>query len=347
MRFHKDMNSMPPYRPGKRLPGSIKLSSNENSLGSSPRALMALRQCTDKTHIYPPVVSEQLQAGIAEWRGVKSNQVICGNGSDEIFTLCAAATVEKGTNAVGSQHSFSQYRFATQLFGGEFRALPTCKLAYDPEAMVSALDAQTRVVFLCSPNNPTGKLIPARQLRWALERIPEDVLVVLDQAYGEYVDDPDFLDGARLISEYPHLIVTGTFSKIFGLAALRIGYGLASENIIRQLHRLKSPFNVNGLAQYVALAALSDSAFVEKSRKMTAVSKFLFYDGLKKRGMEFCKTQGNFICIRNPEGKNLAEILQKHNITVRSLESFGLPEYIRITLSTRKTTEKILNILDT
>ena len=343
MRFPKDFDSIQHYSPGRKSPGSVKLSSNENPLGGSPRALEALKQA--ELHVYPPVVSEDLREGIAEWRAVKPEQVICGNGSDEIFTLCAAATIEGGTNALGSQHSFSQYQFATALFGGEFRSLPTRKLAYDLEAIVSAIDAQTRLIFLCSPNNPTGKIIPAEELHWALNAIPQDILVVLDQAYGEYVDDPTFPDGAGLLSEYPNLLVTGSFSKIFGLAALRIGYGLASEKVIRQLHRLKSPFNVNGPAMRAATAALSDSAFINQSRKLNATSKAMLYEGLKKLNLEFCESQGNFVCIRNPADQKLDEFLQKYNITVRNLTSFGLSEYIRLTIPTRRITERILNIL--
>lgn len=329
------------------MAGYIKLSSNENPLGTSPRVQEALCQAASEAHLYPPVVSEELRQNIAKCRGTKPGQVICGRGSNEIFSLCAAAVIEKGRNAIGSQHSFSQYQFATLLFGGEYRALPTRGLAFDLEAMVAAIDADTRLLFLCSPNNPSGKIIPAAELQWALEKIPENIMVLIDQAYGEYVDDSAFPDGSKLIDKHPNLIVTGTLSKLFGLAAFRVGYGLASEDIIRQLHRLKSPFSMTRASQQAALAALSDTGFVEHSLRAHAESKALLYKGLRARGLEFCETQGNFICLRNPAGLNLAGLFEKHRIIVRKLDSWGLPDYIRITIPPRAIAEKILDILDT
>ena len=327
------------------MPGAIKLSSNENPHGASPLALQALRECMNEVNIYPSTTSDELRQGIAKLRGLDTQQVICGSGSNEIFTLCAAGLIEEGTNAIGSQYTFSQYQYATELFGGQFRAQPARDFSYDVEAIVAAIDQKTRLVFLCSPNNPTGKIIPEDQLRWALNNIPPQVLVVLDQAYGEYADNSSFIDGAQLIAEYPHLLVTGTFSKVYGLAALRVGYGLAAAGIIRQLFRMKPPFNVNGLAQRAALAALSDSTFVKKSVETNAASKALLYQGLTELQLEFLRSEANYICIKNPRDSDLLVFLHNHGITIRSLKSFGLPEYVRITIPNREITQKILDLL--
>ncbi len=356
MNFCKNVDTLREYSPGRSRPGYMKLSSNENPLGSSPAARKILTENLSNLNVYPHVVPEELRQGIADWRGVRGSQVICANGSGEIFHLCAAAVIEPGKNAVGSRHSFSLYSFATGLFGGTYRAVPprisASAIAHDIEGIAAAVDNNTRLIFLCSPNNPTGAVIPEEKLRWLLGQTPEDVLVVLDQAYGEYADTtasfdvPAFFDGAALISEYPNLLVSGTFSKIFGLASLRVGYGLASEEIIRRLHRLKLPFNTNGPAQQAALAALSDNTFLTLSRETNRASRALLCAGLTQSGIEFCEPHGNFICMKNPSGRNIARLMERNGIIIRELDSFGLPDFVRITIPAEAAAQKIIAILE-
>jgi histidinol-phosphate aminotransferase len=346
MKWRIALEQIDDYHPGKSFPGSVKLSSNENPLGSSPLALAAAKNAADHASVYPPVLPADLSAALAARRGLASDQVIIGNGSDEVFTLAAAALIEPGCNAVGSQHTFSQYEFATRLFGGEFRAAPMNDLHYDLDAIAAAVDGDTKIVFLCTPNNPTGRIISQGDLKSFIARIPRDVLIIIDQAYGEYMDDRETGDAVRLIAEFDNLMVTGTYSKLYGLAAMRIGYGLASPDIISTLLKVKSPFNNNGPALAAAQAALDDFDFVERTLTFNAESKRRFSAALDKNGVSYLESQANFLCVetKGPAG-DAVSALQQQGITVRDLSSFGLPGHVRITLGEPELMERIADIL--
>lgn len=348
MKWKKDLYQIPPYHPGKKISGSVKLSSNENPLGPSPMALKAMREVLDSVHIYPPVLSQKLCDTVAHWRGCRPEEIIFGNGSDEIFTMVGACLLGPGTNAVGSENTFSQYEFATRLFGAEFRAAPTHNYQYDLTAMLSLVDSSTSVVFLCSPNNPTGMIIPEKQLKSFLEAVPDDVLVVVDQAYREYAETNQYPETLNLLKKHPNLLITGTFSKIFGLAALRIGYGIARPEVVQMLLRVKSPFNTSSLAQAAAMAAVQDREFIERSiefnRESREISSRLFSDA----GIGFFPSESNFLCVRSPSLNAAADVqrLQERGITVRDLSSFGMPEYMRITFSEPARMKHIVEILE-
>ncbi len=347
MKWRNALSGINDYHPGKKRPGNIKLSSNENPLGPSPLAIVAVQRQASQVAVYPSMVSAELNEAIASWRGVQADQVIAGNGSDEVFSFCAAALIEEGTNAVGSRHSFSQYEFSTSLFGGEYRAVEMNDLHFDLTAIAGAIDKDTRIVFLCSPNNPTGRIIPAADLRNFVETTRDDILIVIDQAYREYADSAEYLDAATLIGKHKNVLVTGTFSKLFGLAALRIGYGLADRNIIKQLLKVKSPFNINSSAQAGAIAAINDRDFAEQSLELNRSSRKRFSRELSRRNIGYLETQGNFICVKSPTGNaaEAAALLESRGISVRDLCSFGMPEYLRITLAEPELMARIAEIL--
>ncbi len=334
MKWRSQILGIADYRPGKKKNGTIKLSSNENPCGPSPAAIRAMERHSRDVHLYPPMVSDELNSAIARWRGVESNQVICGNGSDELFSLCVASIISPGTNALVSEHSFSQYEFSTRLFGGNYIRIPMKNYEFDLDAILAAANEHTGIVFLCSPNNPTGRIIPQLRLRDFLGKIPGNIMVVMDQAYREYAESKDFLDAAELLPEFPNLVVTGTFSKLFGLAALRIGYALASPEIIRTLLKTKSPFNNSSIAQQAALAALDDHSFVTQSLANNRESRDYMYRALDDAAVEYFKTEANFICVKSPTGcgAELCAALDSAGITVRDLSSFNMPAYARITL---------------
>ncbi|AHC15089.1 histidinol-phosphate transaminase [Salinispira pacifica] len=347
MKWKKDLYQIPPYHPGKKMPGSIKLSSNENPLGPSPKALEAMRGALDSVHIYPPVVSSQLCETVADWRGCAADEIIFGNGSDEVFTMVGATLLGPGRNAVGSENTFSQYEFAARMFGAEYRAAPTRNYQYDLQAMLSLIDSSTSVVFLCSPNNPTGMIIPEPELREFLAAVPKDILVIIDQAYREYAESEKYPETLDLLKEHPNLLITGTFSKIFGLAALRIGYGIARPEVIHMLLRVKSPFNNSSLAQSAAIAAVRDNEFITRSIEFNRNSREYSSKLFSEAGLEFFPSESNFLCVRSPSSDAAGDVrrLQEHGITVRDLHSFGMKEYMRITFSEPARMKQIADIL--
>jgi histidinol-phosphate aminotransferase len=247
-----------PYVPGERIPGGIKLASNENPFGPSPFAVEAITGVLDDLHFYPDGGMTRLRAALAHRWDVSPDMVIVGNGSDEILVMIAGAVIEPGTNAITAVHTFSQYTFTAQIFGADVRAAPMREGRFDLDAMADRIDDQTRIVYLCSPNNPTGTIIASGELSAFLERIPSHVLVVVDEAYGEYVTSPDYPDTIAMIEGGANLIRLRTFSKIYGLAALRVGYGIARSDIIGAVSRLRQPFNVGTIGQVAAAAALED-----------------------------------------------------------------------------------------
>lgn len=347
MKWRSVLAKISDYHPGKRRIGSIKLSSNENPLGPSPAALEAITRHAGEVSVYPPVVPAEFTSHLAAWRHVAADNVIAGNGSDEIFNLAASTLMEPGLNSVGSDHSFSQYEFSTTLFGGEYRKAPMKDLHFDLDAMLSLIDANTRMVFICNPNNPTGRMIGTAELERFIAAVPADIMIVVDQAYREYADPGVFPDAAALIGKYPNLLVTGTFSKIFGLAALRIGYGLAAPAVIARMFKVKSPFNNSNLAVEAAKAALDDSDFLRQSIELNRLSRRTFCDALDRKGVSYLESQANFLCVKSPVGKAAPAVdaLENAGITVRDLSSFGLEDYLRITLAEPELMLRIAEIL--
>lgn len=343
----KNLEGMIPYKPGILKEGALKLSSNENRLGPSPKAMEAAADALKGVHIYPEGSCSRLRGALSSYWGISRDSFIVGNGSDELMTLIAAAYIGEGDNAVTAENTFSEYTFATILYSGEIRKAPLGNGTYSPGDILDLIDSRTKVIYFCNPNNPTGTYVNHKALENLLEKIPGDVLFVLDEAYADYSDAPDFPDWKKLLARFENLLILRTFSKIYGLAALRVGYGIARENVINEILVTKQPFNVNTPAQRAAEAALSDTSFYEKSRAMNGTGKKYLYGELDRLGLEFYKTQANFICINvKRDSKILFEEMMDRGVTIRPLTSFGLNEWIRITIGTEEDNRLVMGILE-
>jgi len=347
MKLKANIAAMEAYIPGKTVPGAVKLSSNENPLGPSPKAIYAIREALDGVHRYPDGAATALKTALTKQWGVAPDSIIAANGSDEVFALLAAAWINPGENAVSTRETFSQYRYAVHLFGAEIRELPLVDGRFNLDGMLQAIDKNTRLIFLCNPNNPTGTYHSHDEIEDFLGRVPQDVIVILDEAYAEFSDQPDFPDSKALLQKYPHLVVTRTFSKLYGLAGLRVGYAVGNPEIISGADRASMPFNVNNLAQTAALAALGDEKHRKTTLDLVQTEKAFLYTELKLRNIFHYPTQANFICFRlDTLIADLWTPIAGRGIALRDLKSFGLPQMARYTFGTRKNNIRLLEILD-
>lgn len=339
--------SIPPYVPGKPiaevkrelgLTKAIKLASNENALGPSPLAMAAIRRSILGAHIYPESSAPDLRLKIADKYGLEASNVILGNGSDEIMQMLAHVFLGPDDEAIIAENSFSMYRIVTKLFGARPVFVPLSNYRLDLEATYSAVNDRTRIIFLASPNSPTGTTISCNELDTFLDRIKtRNLVVVYDEAYAEYVNDRNAADGLHYIKGSPALIVLRTFSKIYGLAGLRVGYGLAQAWLIDLLNRVRAPFNVNLLAQAAGIAALDDTEHLERSRNMNLEGMNYLSEELRKLGFEVIPSQANFLTFSPTVDAGLIyEELLKKGMIVRRLTSFGMSGHIRVTIGTLK-----------
>ena len=347
MKLKPNIAAMEAYVPGRSILGAVKLSSNENPMGPSPLAIEAIRDVLNGVHRYPDGTSTALRRALAErWNRFPENVVIA-NGSDEVFTLLTAAWLSPGENAVGARQTFSQYRHAVSLFGGKMREVDLSEGRCDLDAMAAAVDGKTRMVFICNPNNPTGTYRTHDEIAGFLHHLPEGVIVVLDEAYADFADTSDFPDSRALLERYPNLVVTRTFSKLYGLAGLRVGYAVGDAQVTAGAERAAIPFNVNSLAQAAALAALDDDGHREVSLELVRTGKRFLEAEFHKRGLFHYPTQANFVCFQlDNEVAGLWAPIAERGIAVRDLKSFGLPRMIRYTYGTRENNQRLLAILD-
>ncbi len=335
MKVKANIEPMVPYTPGKSRPGAIKLSSNENPAGASPRATEALSGLGGRLQVYPDAGAEPLRSSLARMLSLDRVRIIVGNGSDELMTMIPAAFLEAGENTVSGEFTFSQYEFATRLYNGEYRAAPMPDLRFDVEAILSRCDTATRIIWLCSPNNPTGTILSEADVRNVLDRVSGDTLVVLDEAYIDYVPHEQRVDSRTLVDTYPNLLVLRTFSKIYGLAALRVGYGFGSEQVVSGLTRVKQPFNVNAGAIAAADASLSDEAFYRNSVEANAAGRQKLCNFFAEQGLSFIESSANFVSVALPvEAGPFAEAMLEKGVAVRPLDSFGLSRRLRVTVGT-------------
>ncbi len=346
MKTREALRTIKPYVAGALKPGAIKLASNENPLGPSPRAMEAIARNASGVSLYPDALATELREKLAGRLGVSADQLLVGNGSDEILLFIAGAYIEAGDEAVTSQTTFSEYTFATTLFGGTMRYAPMEDGRFQLNRLLELIGERTRIVFLCNPNNPTGTIFSGKELEAFLERVPRDVLVVSDEAYFEYVSDPSFPDSIALQRTFPDLLVLRTFSKIYGLAGLRVGYGIGSEAVIGDLRRTKEPFNVNILAQAAALAALDDEEFLRRSLRTNEEGKIFLMQELGRMGIPCYPTEANFICCNiGRDGMEAFRRIMDLGVTIRPLASFGLTEWIRVTIGTPEQNRTFLSCL--
>lgn len=347
--------SLVPYQPGKPIEevereygirDSIKLASNENPLGPSPRALAALREALGGINRYPDGGCFYLKEKLAAKLGVGADQVILGNGSNEILELLARVFLRPGDDAVMSEQAFIVYSSVVQAAAGIPRAVPLKSFTHDLEAILAAVRPSTRLVFLGNPNNPTGTIFRRADFDRFLGAIRKDVVIVTDEAYAEYVEDPEYPASLAYVNGGRLLVVLRTFSKIYGLAGLRIGYGIASAEVVAALDRVRQPFNVNSLAQAAALAALDDDEHVAASRRANREGKRFLAVEFERLGLSFVPTEANFILVRVGEGASVYEKLLSQGVIVRPMSGYGFPEHVRVTVGTAGENRRFVSALE-
>lgn len=324
----------------------VKLASNENPLGPSPHAVAAARRELERIHLYPDSEASLLRAALAERTGRQPDEIVVGNGSNELLDLLVRTFCAAGEHVVFGDPGFVVYRLACLAQGVSFTAVPLDGHTHDLRAMARAVTSNTRLVFIDNPNNPMGTYVGRPELEQFLDSLPRDVIVVLDEAYVEYADAEDFPDGLTLRSRHPRLVVARTFSKIYGLAGLRVGYAVMPSELAGYVHRVRAPFNVSSVAQAAAVAALSDTEHVERSRALNREEKGFMLSGLARLGLSVVASQANFLLVdvRRPALAVYEELLT-HGVIVRAIPP--LPTMLRITLGTRTQNERCVAALRT
>jgi histidinol-phosphate aminotransferase len=345
---------IPLYEGGKsRIQGVsrvIKLSSNEAALGPSPKAVAAYAERQTALHRYPAGDSGELRAAIAEVHGLDPARIICGAGSDEILSLLCRAYAGSGDEVIHTAHGFLMYAIYALSVGAKPVSVPERNLTADVSAILSAVTPRTRIVFLANPNNPTGTYLPKAAIESLRAGLREDIVLILDAAYAEFMDAPDYDDGTALATSTPNTVITRTFSKIYGLGGLRLGWGYGPKAIIDTLERLRSPFNVSGPAQAAGAAAMRDRAHIDKAKAHNAKWMKIALQRLRGLGLNIAGESGNFILalFDGKAGKTAAaadEFLQSRGIIARRVENYGLPHHLRITIGADDEMELLLSAL--
>ena len=348
----KGIESLIPYPPGKPIEelerelgisGSIKLASNENPLGPSPMAVRAIIDNVNKINRYPDGSGYYLKSKLADIYNVTINRIIIGNGSNNLIELAIRTFLTEGEEVIQAFPTFLFYEKITTSAGCRLISVPLRDFKIDLAGILDAVTDKTKLVFINNPNNPTGTALTGIEIKKFLKTLPGDIVVVLDEAYVEFVTDNNIADGLELIKDYPRLIVLRTFSKLYGLAGLRIGYGFSSEEIIDYMNRVRQPFNVNLLAQAAATAALDDKVFVSETLKVVKEGLDYLFTELNGLGIEYRPTQTNFFLIKSPlGGKKTYELMLREGVIIRSMESFGLKDFIRINAGLPEENERFI-----
>ena len=351
IRVHPDIAKLVPYSPGKPLDelerelgihGAVKLASNENPLGPSPKALAALDERKETVHLYPDGGAHDLTRALADRWKVSGDHVVVGNGSDEIISLLVKTFVSPGEEAVMADHTFVMYKLAVTGGHGVCVEVPLKDWRHDLPAMARAVTGRTRVVFVCNPNNPTGTMVTRDEVREFMAAVPDDVIVVFDEAYYEYVRDPHYPDTLDYVRQNRPVVVLRTFSKIYGLAGLRIGYGITTPEIVEYLHRVRNPFNANTLAQVAARAALGDEQHVAASRALNEAEMASVDNGLRALGLAPLPSQANFLFFdTHRNGRDVFDRLLREGIIVRHLGG----SMLRVTIGRPEENRRFLKAL--
>ncbi|MCC6473200.1 MAG: histidinol-phosphate transaminase [Burkholderiales bacterium] len=356
------VRAIAPYQPGKPISEVarelgldeakiVKLASNENPLGLSPRARAAIEREIAELGRYPDGNAFELKAALSARYRVAPERIVVGNGSNDLLEMVASAFLAPGRAAVYSRHAFAVYPLAIQARGARSIVAPAREYGHDLEAMAAAITPETRVVFVANPNNPTGTFAPGEAIERFLARVPPAVVVVLDEAYNEYLPVAARYDSVRWLDAHANLVVVRTFSKIYGLAGLRVGFGLMHAGVADLLNRVRQPFNVNNLALAAARAALEDREFIERSFQTNAAGMRQLEDGLRRLGLAFIASFGNFICVRfepdarGPSAGRVFEGLLQRGVIVRPLGGYEMPDHLRVTVGTREENALFLDAL--
>lgn len=349
------IRTLVPYEPGKPIEevereygiaNSIKLASNENPLGPSPKALAAIRAKLDDLNLYPDGDCFYLKSGLAEKLGVAPEQLIFGNGSNEIIELAVRAFLRPGDHAVMARQAFVVYQLIVQAVGGKSVQVPLREYTHDLTAIAAAVTTDTKIVFLANPNNPTGTIYRRPEWEQFLAKVPQDVLLIVDEAYFEYVQDPGYPDSLKYQSDSRPMLTLRTFSKLYGLAGLRVGYGVGPREIIAMMQRVRQPFNVNAPAQWAALAALGDGDHVQRSLAVNREGLEFLAGEFKKLGLEFVPSHGNFVLVRVGKGQEVFKQLLSQGVIVRPMGGYQFPEHVRVTVGTMDENRKFVGALE-
>jgi len=349
------IRTLTPYVPGKPIEelerelgihDSIKLASNENPVGPSPKALEAISRMLHDIHRYPEGSGFYLKQGIAQKLKVSPDQIILGNGSNEAIEILMRTFLLPGDEAVISEHAFVVYPLVLQALGGKGIFVPMKKYTHDVLAMAAAITPKTKMVFIANPNNPTGTMVGHELFDKFMNSIPERVIVAIDEAYDEYVEAPDYPDSLKYLREGRRVVIFKTFSKIYGLAGLRVGYGIAPEAFVDVMNRIREPFNVSSVAQAAALAALNDREHVEKCKEINRLGKRYLYARFEEMGLSYVPSEGNFILVDvGQEASSIYNKLLKLGVIVRPVKGYGFPNHLRVTIGTEKENERFIEAL--
>lgn len=350
------IRAIAPYVPGKPIAETarelglaeseiVKLASNENPLGPSPKALAAIQHALGDLALYPDGSGYDLKRAIAARLGVAPENVLLGNGSNDVLELAARTFLTREDSAVYSQHGFVVYRLAVQALGAGHIEVRAKGFGHDLDAMLAAVRPDTKMVFLANPNNPTGTFLPWEAVEAFVARVPDRTLVVIDEAYGEYLAPSLASPTASWLGKHRNLIVSRTLSKAYGLAGLRIGFGLADPSVAELMDRVRQPFNVNHLAMVAACAALGDAEFIERSRQVNAAGLLQLSEGFRKLGLDFIPSVANFIAVKVGDGARVYGELLRRGVIVRPVASYGMPEYLRVSVGTEAQNARLLSAL--
>ncbi len=343
------------YEPGKPIDETarelgldpsqiVKVASNENPLGPSPLAQAAMREAISEAHIYPDGGGYRLRQAIAEKFDMEIPNVVIGNGSNEIIELLCHTFLNRDAELIAAEHAFVVYKLMATLFGAKYVEVPDPGFIHDLDAMAAAIHADTRLVFIANPNNPTGTMVDEAAIDRFMAKVPDHVVVVFDEAYHEFPDHaPDTL---KYVREGRNVIVLRTFSKIHGLAALRVGFGLAPKALADLLQKARQPFNVNAIAQVGALAALADDDHIARTRAINREGMDFYEQAFQTRDLEFVPSHANFILVKTGDGDRVFQDMLKQGVIVRAMSSYKLPEWIRISIGTPAQNRRCIEVLD-
>lgn len=348
MEERPEIKEIKEYVPGKtpKEPGVVKLASNENPFGPSPKAIEAIAKEAKNLQIYPDQKSILLRESLAKKLNISDQCIICGNGSDDIMQILAATYLNPGDEVIISKNTFSVYELVTRIFDGRLVFVDLKNYELDLDGFTGAITPKTKMIFLTNPNNPTGSAFSAAEFDALMKKVPDSTLVIVDEAYIEFAERKDLPDPLKYVKEGKNVVTLRTFSKFYGLAGLRVGYGVARADLVKPMFRTKTPFNVNRLAQVGAVAALEDKEFQDKTYQNNLEGKKYLYAELDKLGFEYKKTEANFIFINLKRSADQLFIeMMKQGVIIRPLTSFGLPEAIRVSIGTREQNEKFIAAL--
>ena len=347
--------SLHPYEPGKPvqelerelgLKNIIKLASNENPLGPSKKALAVLNNPGDLSR-YPDGNGFQLKTLLAEYHGVQTDQITLGNGSNEILELIARAILTPDHEVIFSEHAFAVYPLVTQAIGARAVVVPAIDYGHDLAGFLQAITDRTRLMFIANPNNPTGTWLTAEDLRSFAGSVPDNIVIVVDEAYFDYVHEDGYTDCVKWIADYPNLLVTRTFSKAYGLAGMRIGYGVTHRDLTDLLNRVRQPFNVNSLAMAMAAAAMNDREHIANSTRVNQLGMQQLVRAFKRMNLAWIPSAGNFVCVdvQRP-GRDIFNKLLRQGVIVRPVDNYGMQGHIRITIGLQEDNNRLIEALE-